>query len=162
MHCSGRRLSSMKKPHEFFRFRQNMKTSAVFLKCHSCLEEGVFASQGTPVLGDLGDRLAGADQFNCMGFECCGVALERRGNTPDRCPPRRGCRGGEMRLSGDYRRQTTQKIKATSEPTYAKSPQPHRITAMNLTAELNQKASLIRELGPVDYARFINPSLLTA
>lgn len=33
---------------------------------------------------------------------------------------------------------------------------------MNLTAELNQKASLIRELGPVDYARFINPSLLTA
>jgi len=33
----------------------------------------------------------------------------------------------------------------------------HRLTAMTLTAELNQKAKaiLIRELGPVDCARFI-------
>jgi hypothetical protein len=38
-----------------------------------------------------------------------------------------------------------------------KIPHRHRFTAMTLTAELNRKAKaiLIRELGPVGYARFI-------
>ncbi len=64
-----------------------------------------------------------------------------------------------MRLSGDHRRWTAQKIEVTFQPTDDKPPQPHRhyFTAMTLSAALNQKAKaiLIRELGPVDYARFI-------